>query len=243
MEEKVYTLGRGKALLRAPNESGYEEFGNVTDFTLSVSIEKLEHYYTGSGIKVKDKEITRSLDFNVKIEADELRRSTLEKFLLGSTTTANVTAGSVTDEPINNVKKGFWYKLSKEKIKKTPAPVVTDDSQNPTTYTEGIDYEIDYDAGAIYVKPTGNIANGTNLRVDYSYDAFVKNTINAGTKYSITGRLWFKGDPPTGKAIDLFADVSLTPSGELKLIGDEWLKVSFEGTASNVQIIDRGNRE
>lgn len=243
MEEKVYTLGRGKAFLKPVGSDRYEDFGNVTSFTLTVATEKLEHYYTGSGIKTKDAEIVKSQDFNVKIEIDELRRSTLEKFLLATTQTTNITAGSVTGEQVNNVMKGFYYKLANMKIKKTPAPVVTNDALPPTVYTEGVDYEIDYDAGFIYIKPTGNIENGTNLRIDYSYDAFEKVELLSGTKYSIQGTLWFKGDPPVGKAIDLIGDVSLTPSGDLQLIGDEWLKVAFEGTfTSKPRLIDRGNR-
>jgi len=72
---KSYTLGRGVVLLS--NGNGYEPFGNVTDFTISIKTEKLEHYSTESGIKVKDAEITKSLDFNVKFEVDELKKETL----------------------------------------------------------------------------------------------------------------------------------------------------------------------
>ncbi|MEM3426733.1 hypothetical protein [Hydrogenobacter thermophilus] len=241
-EVQIYTLGRGKAFLKPAGQAYYEDFGNITDFTLSVKIEKLEHYYTGSGIRMKDAEIVKSMDYNVKIEVDELRRSTLEKFLLATGTSQNITAGSVVDEPVSNIKQGFWYKLAHEKIKKTPAPVVTNDAATPTTFTEGTDYEIDYDAGAIYIKEGGNITDGTNLKIDYSYDAWTKYVLQGGTRYSIQGELWFKGDPPVGKAVDLYADVSLVPSGDLKLIGDDWLKVSFEGTATNVRLVDRGNR-
>jgi hypothetical protein len=55
--------------------------------------------------------------------------------------------------------------------------------------------------------------------------------------------LWFKGDPPKGQVLDVIGDVSLTPSGELKLIGDDWLSVKFEGTfTTKPQIISRGVR-
>ncbi len=242
-EEKVYTIGRGKLFIKPEGSNAYEDFGNVTDFVLSVKIDKLEHYSTASGIKVKDAEVVKQLDFNVKIEVDELRRSTLEKFILGTTTTTSITAGSVTDETINNVKQGFWYKLAYEKIKTSPAPVVTNDATTPVTYTEGTDYVIDYDAGAIYIKPGGAITDGTNLKIDYSYDAFQKTEIQGATKYNIKGDLWFKGDPPLGKVVDIMGPVSLVPSGDLKFIGDEWLKVTFEGTfTSPPKIIDRGNR-
>lgn len=243
METQVYTLGRGVLLFKPQGGTGFEEFGNVTDFTVSVKTEVLEHYSTASGLKVKDLEITKSLDYEVKFTIDELRRSTLEKFLLATTQTTSITAGSVTDEAINGVQKGFWYKLSQAKIKRTPAPVVTDDALTPATFIEGVDYEIDYDAGFIYIKPTGNIQNGTNLKVDYSYEAWEKAVMNSGTKYSITGTLWFKGDPPVGRAVDVIGDVSLRPAGELKLIGDSWLEVAFQGTfITKPQIVDRGIR-
>jgi len=243
MSTKVYTLGRGVLLFRPAGETGFEEFGNVKDFSLTVKTEKLEHYSTASGIKVKDAEIVKSQEFNVSFEIDELRIETLEKFALASRTDITITAGTVADEPINNVKQGLWYKLAHEKIKRTPAPIVTDDAAPPTTYTEGTDYIIDYEAGAIYIVPGGNIADGTNLRVDYSYDAMVKTTLQSGQKYQIVGTLWFKGDPPKGQVIDVIGDVSLTPSGELKLIGDDWLSVKFEGTfTTKPQIISRGVR-
>ena len=240
---KVYTLGRGMLLFKPAGETGFEDFGNVKDFSLTVKTEKLEHYSTASGIKVKDAEIVKSQQFNVSFEIDELRIETLEKFALASRTDANITAGSVVDEAVNNVKQGFWYKLAHEKIKRTPAPVVTNDAASPTTYTEGTDYEIDYEAGAIYIVPGGNITNGTNLRIDYSYDAMTKTTLLSGQKYQIVGTLWFKGDPPKGQVLDVIGDVSLTPSGELKLIGDDWLSVKFEGTfTTKPQIISRGVR-
>lgn len=243
VETKVYTIGRGKLFLKAPGSNAYEDFGNVTEFTLSVKIDKLEHYSTASGIKVKDAEIVKQLDYNLKIEIDELRRSTLEKFILGQTTTTTITAGTVTDELISGVRQGFWYKLAHEKIKTSPAPVVTNDAAAPTTYTANTDYVIDYEAGAIYIVPGGAITDGTNLKVDYSYDAMEKAEITGGAKYSIQGDLWFRGDPPVGKVLDVMGSVNLTPSGDMKLIGDDWLKISFEGTFTTPpRFIDRGNR-
>jgi hypothetical protein len=243
MSTKVYTLGRGMLLFKPVGETGFEDFGNVKDFSLTVKTEKLEHYSTASGIKVKDAEIVKSQEFNVSFEIDELRIETLEKFALASRTDTTIAAGTVVDEAVNNVRQGLWYKLAHEKIKRTPAPVVTNDATPPTTYTEGVDYEIDYEAGAIYIIPNGNIADGTNLRIDYSYDAMTKTTLQSGQKYQIVGTLWFKGDPPKGQVLDVIGDVSLVPSGELKLIGDDWLSVRFEGTfTSKPQIISRGVR-
>jgi len=157
---KAYTLGRGVLLLNTG--SGFEEFGNVTDFTVSVATEKLEHYSTASGIKVKDAEIVKSLDYAVKFEVDELRKETLEKFMLGSTTTQTQTASSVTDEAINGVKQGFWYKLAHFKV----SYVVVTDSAGSTTYQDGVDYQVDTEAGAIYIIPGGNIPDGSDILVD-----------------------------------------------------------------------------
>jgi len=240
---KVYTLGRGMLFFKPVGENGFQDFGNVKDFSLTVKTEKLEHYSTASGLKIKDAEIVKMQQFNVSFEIDELQIETLEKFALASRTDTNITAGSVVDEAINGVKQGFWYKLAHEKIKRTPAPTITNDATTPATYTEGTDYILDYEAGAIYIVPGGNIADNTNLRVSYSYDAMTKTTLQSGQKYQIIGTLWFKGDPPKGQVLDVIGDVSLLPSGELKLIGDDWLTVKFEGTFTNKpQIISRGVR-
>jgi len=241
-EVQVYTIGRGKLFLKAPNTNAYEDFGNVINFSISVKVDKLEHFSTASGIKVKDAEVVKQLSFNVKIEVDELRRNVLEKFILADTTQRTIAAGSVTDEPISTVKQGFWYKLNNSNIVQGSV-VVTNDDATPTTYTEGTDYIVDYPAGAIYIVEGGAIANDTNLKVDYQYSAATQFILSGGKKYSIQGSLWFKGDPPKGKVVDVIGDVVLSPSGELKLIGDDWLKAEFEGTFTNPpQIIDRGNR-
>lgn len=240
---KVYTLGRGMLLFRAAGDTGFQDFGNVKDFTLTVKTEKLEHYSTASGIKIKDAEIVKTQQFDVSFEIDELRIETLEKFALASRTDTNISAGSVTNEAIDGVKQGFWYKLAHEKIKTSPAPVVTNDATSPTTYTENVDYVLDYEAGAIYIVPGGNIADGTNLKVSYSYDTITKTILQSGQKYLLTGTLWFKGDPPKGQVLDIIGDVSLLPSGDMKLIGDDWLSVKFEGTfTTKPQIISRGVR-
>ena len=226
---KVYTLGRGMLFFKPPGSSAFEDFGNVKEFALSINTEKLEHYSTSHGIKVKDAEIVKQQEFNVSFEIDELRVSTLEKFLLASRTTTSTSAGTVTDEAIDNVLKGFWYKLNNYNI--LPGSVtVTDDASPPNTFTEGTDYLIDYKAGAIYIVPEGSISDGTNLRIDYSYSASTKHTLQAGEQYTITGTLWFKGDPPKGAVMDVLGDISLTPEGELNLIGDDWLSVRFTGT-------------
>jgi hypothetical protein len=57
METKAYTLGRGKLLFKPQGSSGYEDFGNVTDFKVTFAVEKKEHFSSRSGLKVKDKEI------------------------------------------------------------------------------------------------------------------------------------------------------------------------------------------
>jgi len=234
---KSYTLGRGVVLLS--NGNGYEPFGNVTDFTISIKTEKLEHYSTESGIKVKDAEITKSLDFNVKFEVDELKKETLEKFILGSTSQQSQTAATITDEAINGVKQGFWYKLANYNV----SSVVVTDSTGNTTYAEGTDYKVDNSAGAIYIIEGGNIPDNSDILVDYDAADITTDQITGGQQYSITGQLWFKGDPPVGTVVDVLGNVSLTPSGDLSLIGDDWLKVGFEGTfTSKPQIIVRGNR-
>jgi len=229
MEVKAYTIGRGKFLLKPAGQNGYLDFGNISSGKLSIKTEKKEHYSTRTGLKIKDAEIIISQDFNIEIEVDELRKEALEMYFLAVKTASKGAAASSTavQDTIEQVKQGMWFPLTNRNIKRDPAPIVSDGT---TTYREGVDYEIDYGAGLIYIVRNGNISDGTNLTVEYHHEAWNVEEYLAGGKYSIDGELYFVADPPKGQVLEIKGNVSLAPSGDFEVVSDEFLKVSFEGT-------------
>jgi len=64
------------------------------------------------------------------------------------------------------------------------APVVKS-SDNVTTYTEGVDYLVEYGLGLILRIPTGAIASGATIKVTYKHTPPASKQINLGAKFSL----------------------------------------------------------
>ncbi len=237
---KAYTLGRGKLFFKRSTDPGYRDVGNVTEFRIALEKDVLEHFSTASGIKVKDAEVVRELKANVGFTVDEITKENLLNFVLGTETPNSPTGGNITDEPVNGAAQGYWFKLQHREL--VSGTVVVTDSTGATTYSEGTDYEVDYAGGAIYIVPGGNITNGTDLLVDYSYNAYQADELAVAQSTQVSGSLWFKADPPVGSVIDVMGDVDLAPAGELGLITEEWMNLGFEGALKNGKLIYRGVR-
>jgi hypothetical protein len=113
--------------------------------------------------------------------------------------------------------------------------ILVQDSTDTTTYVAGTDYEIltslkDDVIGRIKVLSDGSITEGETLHVSYGYSALTYHTIRAFVNTQITGRLRFVSDNPAGKQQELEVwSVSLTPSGDTAMIGDDWSTLGFSG--------------
>jgi len=222
--EKVYTLGRGVLFFKNPDGS-YSKVGNLTEFKLSIKTEKLEHYSTETGLKVKDLELIKSIDATISFTTDELPAENLKKWFLGNSQTITQSAGTV-EKTLEGIRKGFYYDLGVRKIES--ATVTNEDGS--VIYTEGVDYTLDLPAGIIYIEPNGAIADGSTIKVSANVSDLSMEQINALTNPTIEVGIWFKGDPPKGVVLDIIGDASLQPDGDLGLISDDWLTMSFTGT-------------
>lgn len=115
----------------------------------------------------------------------------------------------------------------------TPVVLVQDDADT-ITYTAGVDYQIntalkDGEIGRILILD-GAIADGDVIHVTYGYAASTYNKIKAFTKTEIEGFLRFVSDNPVGTQQELQVwRVSLTPTGDTAMIGDDWSTLGFEG--------------
>lgn len=94
-----------------------------------------------------------------------------------------------------------------------------------TEYTAGRDYKIDTvlsRGGLISIPPTSRIPEG-DVFVDFKKPAGTFPKIAAATVREIKGYLLFLGDPTKGPAYNgEFWKVSITPNGDLGLIGEEY---------------------
>ena len=90
-----YTLGRGRLLFnRKVNGAftGLRDLGNATNFTLSMSTEKLDHYSNRQGIRVKDKSVLTSMAITGSFTLDEIMADNLAMTFLASITDVTQTA-------------------------------------------------------------------------------------------------------------------------------------------------------
>lgn len=95
------------------------------------------------------------------------------------------------------------------------------------TYDSGVDYEADLDAGLLRCLSTGAITDGQTLKVNRTWGTATVQKANAAKATTVKGHIWFVGNPATGRKLEVRGYVSLLPSGDMSLIGNDWLSIGF----------------
>lgn len=229
--------GAGKIYLNAYRSGayiGYYDLANIASFAIgnSGSDTKTLKSTSPSNYGATIGSATTPGDDKLTIKLNVPNRKNLATMLLGTDSAVTNTGAAITDEVITVIAKGTYVALAKRKIAASPAPVVTN-SAGSTTYTEGSDYEVDYDNGLIYVTPDSTIAAGT-LKVDYTHQDYTGYSIAARTESNIIGKLLFTGENlDSGEIIRMMADsVELSPDGDFSLVSadGEFLEFGLTGT-------------
>lgn len=228
-----YTLGKGVVYFNQWDGSAYtgeRDLGNAPAFTFNVSLEKLEHYSSRGGLKAKDKEIVSELTPSISFTLDELNQDNFAMLSMADMVTISQTGASVTDE--SHV--AHLGKRIDLQFRDISAVSITNASDADTPLVNGQDFEIstalkDDKIGRIYILPNApNVSEGDNLDIDYTYGTITYTEIRAFNQTSVEGKLRFVSDNPAGEDLELEAwSVSLTPSGDTALIGDDWSTLGF----------------
>lgn len=239
MASQNYTLGRGRLFFDqfatgTKNKTGERYIGNTPEFGLNVASESLDHYNADEGIRVKDASVLLEVTYAGNFITDEINSDNLALFFLGNTTTLTDAGGPVTAEAIDGVKQGLFYQLGVSNtnpsgVRKVTSVVVKNDTTpTPVTFVAGTDYVLDADLGRIQIVTGGAITNGTNLRINYTVTASVREqVVTAGT--IIEGALRFVSYNAAGTLRDYyFPYVKLAPSGDFALKGQDWLQIAFD---------------
>lgn len=109
--------------------------------------------------------------------------------------------------------------------------VANDIYQIPVTpangsYISGTDYRctsVEARSGLIFIPETSSIPDGTEVEISYSVPEATIPKVSGATVGSVEGRLLFLGDPSYGPCYNGdFWHVSLTPNGDIGLIGDDF---------------------
>jgi len=84
---ELYTLGKGTLWLAewsGGSAGEYEDVGNCPSMEVEITIEKLDHYSSRSGVKNKDKTVVIERGYKVNFNLDEKSNKNLALFLMGN---------------------------------------------------------------------------------------------------------------------------------------------------------------
>jgi hypothetical protein len=132
--------------------------------------------------------LAQPADFTVDLP--EVNRESLTIALLGTASTINVGAGTVTDEVVL-AKLDGWVQLSRQNL--NTAGFVLTNSGNTTTYVLNTDYEVNYRLGMLRVKSGRGITEDQSLRVDFANSAITGTRIRGATNTQIRAKFLLDG--------------------------------------------------
>ena len=281
MDENVYTIGKGKLLIKLSGESNFHDFGNAPDFKITEGITKKPHYSSRSGTKTKDKDPVTEQVATASFTVDDLKNENLRMWLMSNAITDVVqTSGTASAQEVT-AELDKWIELGKLKLSSVVVKAETPDNWSDTdwdtgefclpttpngyryeattggnsgttepawpttvgetvtdgtvvwtcrklTYTLNTDYRLDTEVGHLMPLSDGDIEEAQALKVDYSYAAVTIHRVSAATVSAIEGHLFFVGNPPIGKKLDVKGYVSLSPKGDFSFIGDDYAGIQFE---------------
>jgi hypothetical protein len=227
-----YTLGRGRLLFNRKDSEGaflgMRDLGNCPNFSMAVSVDKLEHYSNRSGLKVKDKSVITGMNVSSKFTLDEINAENIAMSLMASIETIIQTAEAGVTKTITASKKGQYFELGKLFVDTTGTITCTSDAGG-TTHVNGTDYTIEPKSGKIFIMANSGIADDTELEV--TFDTLDKSyyKLSAFDESAVEGELHFISDAAVGnnQQVKIWS-VSLMPSGEMGFISEEWNSMEFE---------------
>jgi len=127
--------------------------------------------------------------------------------------------------------KDSWYWPPSGKRKLTAYAVKV----SAVTKTEGTDYELDAETGAVYIKSSGSIADASTVTIDYTPTAITAGSgltqINIGTAGTILAQVRFVAEPMTGPIHEiLLYKVQFSAQDIISFLGQEFGTFNLTGT-------------
>lgn len=229
-------LGRGEVYIDRLDANGARTgetlLGDCPGFSLSASAEFREAYNNTIASAALLRSTAIRSTCKVSIQCRELRSDIVAIALLGTKGTEAQTGTSVTNEDVtSSAVIGRWYQLGGDATprRSVSSVTVTGNGGSPT-YTLDTDYKLDTVRGRIGILG-GAITAGSIVEVDYTYA-----TISTGDKIvlnnatTINAFVRFIGTPASGPTWEAeLWNVNLQPSGEIALIGDDYISFTLEG--------------
>jgi len=235
MRNPNYVIGRGKLFFTPflPGTrtlvGGSRYFGNSPALSLSQDEEKVDHYNSDAGLKVKDASATLQNDQTGSFSLDDISGPNLAMFFRGAIENGAVAAVNA-DTTTVAVILGTHVQLGLTDGNPIGARLVkgvTAKKGDEAVAAAG-NFEVDSVTGRVYILPNASdIEEGDEIEFTYSTDAYDEEVVIAGGTL-IEGRLDFLSDNAVGENRDyIWPYVQIRPDGDFSLKGDDWQTMEF----------------
>lgn len=243
MASRNLALGKGEvyfAQFKAGTQTpGGERFlGNCPEFTMNRETEKLEHFSSTRGKKLKDDEEVMGVTNSATISCDDVSPENLALWFLGSEQTLTVAGATGLTDAFEGVSLGLSYQLGTTAARPTGARKVTNVvvTVGVTEMDVDVDYTLDAALGRITLIEGGGIEEGDDVDVEFDVQASSRSQV-ISTDASVEGALRFVSYNPKGQKIDYFMPwVKFSPNGDISLITEEWMSIPL-----NVEALVKGD--
>lgn len=223
--------------------TGELDLGNIKDAGITPAITEKEHMSTRRGIKEIDKVIEVERKFTCKFVLEEISNENLMLAIRGPLSNWNgsnylsQTAGVIAagDPMTITARQNRWVMLTKNSIVyRNVSNVVVKDGA--TTFTENLDYKIDYSTGRLFTLYDGQARTGQGiydqeqLTITLSYGTFKYPLILTAEQVQMEGFFRFVSTSPVGPNYEWnIWRMKVKCTSEIKLISDDYTNLSFEG--------------
>ncbi|KGJ23761.1 hypothetical protein [Paracoccus sanguinis] len=230
-----YTLGRGKLYFSpfrpgTTNPAGFRYIGNTPSLSYTATVEKLDHYNSDAGIRVKDASVVLSADFAMQFTTDDISAENVAMFFLNEnpeTITQASATGQTETITVGALERRYALGVSDA----TPTGLQNVSgvtvSNGATALEAEVDYQVDLATGTVKFLEGGAVSVGDTLTVSYGVEAATYERVISGSS-AVRGALRFVSDNPKGDNFTIYAPcVEITPNGDYELKGDDWQTLSF----------------
>lgn len=248
-------VGRGRVYFDQLIKGVYQGeryLGNTPDFSMSTSVDKLDHFSSDHGLRQKDKSINLETTRSLSLTTDNISVENVALFFAGTVLSSMQTAQTGVQENVNGgskVMRGRQYQLGVTADYPMGQGAITPGTFNIVYADAGAaistgsgditalpgatvlppeNYELDYTTGALWIESDAPDILG-DLQLVVSYDrAASSREVVISTDDVVEGALRFVADNPEGENMSYyFPKVSIAPDGDYALKGDDWQQIGF----------------
>ena len=165
----------------------------------------------------------------ISLEFNDFTKEAMTLAFMGSNVAISAGGGTVTDE-VAVAKKGIWLPLLNKNF--TALSVEVTNSAGLVTYTEGVDYEIDYVLGFFFTTDAGAITDAQSIKVSYAHGAYAGYRVKAEKVRQVRGAYIFNGINEADDSIFILEVplMMLTSNTALDVLGDNVGTLKMEAT-------------